>query len=222
VTFNADYVEAVADDYTDLLVRRVDGTLDELTFLRQIRQIVAPEIEPGMSFLDVGCASGYTYKSFAHLGIEYWGFDGERRYLDIARERLEPLGVPPERLVHGDIHTHHFGRTFDVVCCCNTLESLSDFRRPLERLCEWTGRLLIVRTLIDEHTQYLFVKGLNSRFPDLELPNNIYGRHEFVGLMAAGGLRVTEYADEYAEVHPKILQGIPHPHAILIGRRGPA
>ena len=80
------FVEVTEEGYTDLLIRRLKGEEPELTFVQQFRGLLAADLTPGASLLDVGCATGYAYHGFRGAGLAYTGIDIEERYLGIARD----------------------------------------------------------------------------------------------------------------------------------------
>ena len=63
------FVEVTGEGYTELLRKRLTGEIPELIWLKQFRKILTPHLLPGASFLDVGCATGYAYKSFKDYGV---------------------------------------------------------------------------------------------------------------------------------------------------------
>jgi len=95
------FVEITGSQYTELLLKRLRGEVPELTWLKQSRNILSPNLHRGVTLLDFGCATGYAYNSFKEFGIAYTGLDIEPEYLKIATQWFSD--IPDVSFLHYDI-----------------------------------------------------------------------------------------------------------------------
>src|SRR5262245_27459863 len=114
------FVEITGSNYTDLLRRRLTGETPELTWVQQFRDLLSPYLKPGASLLDLGCATGYAYKSFQKFDLRYTGLDVENTYLDIARDYFAGNGAC--KFLQHNIMEQPSPVKADIVICSATLE----------------------------------------------------------------------------------------------------
>lgn len=101
------------------------------------------------SALDVGTGDGLLAGELRAHVDEVVAIDSDRDVLTVAAR--EHTGI---EWVHGDVMTHDFGRTFDVVAALATVHHITDLRSALVRLADLTapGGVLVVIGLAREAT----------------------------------------------------------------------
>lgn len=97
------FTEITGPEYTELLLKRLRGEVPELTWLKQFRNILRPHLRPGVTLLDIGCATGYANNSFREFGAVYTGLDVEPEYLKIAAQWF--FDIPGADFLQYDITT---------------------------------------------------------------------------------------------------------------------
>jgi SAM-dependent methyltransferase len=218
--------EHTRESLFDLYARRARHELPEMTCHKQAVELLAPHIRPGMTILDAGCGSGYTFWSFHDRKIEvrYYGLDYTASFIDIGRANIPHHLLPPENLQVGAIED--LTRTYDAVLCINTLFCLPDYRQGLERLAMAARRFLIIRTTLDHETTiryetddfldegYQGPGGLRAYF-------NIWSMAEVSSYLEDLGFTVRHVTDEYTNDQPEISAGKIFPYRVLFCRRRP-
>ncbi|TDL45861.1 class I SAM-dependent methyltransferase [Microbacterium oleivorans] len=108
-----------------------------------LHRVVIGAIPPqARSALDVGAGDGMLSAELRRALPDVVGIDVDGGVL--ARAAADHPGI---RWIEGDVMTHEFGRTFDVVTAVATVHHLPDLRAAIGRLAELTspgGALVIV------------------------------------------------------------------------------
>ena len=152
-------------EHEGTLVYRARGELGEMESTKQLTELVGAVYKPGMRVLDVGCNAGHYLRGLRRLDpdLDYTGVDNYAYYVDQAREIY--ADDPNARFEIKDIHQPLFpDDPYDITFCCNVLLHLPDFRPPLRNLLESTRSVLLLRTLMGEHT----TKVKRAIIPDLD------------------------------------------------------
>lgn len=107
----------------------------------QARSLIAEAVEPGQTFLDVGCANGYLMESMARwTGVEPYGLEISPQLADLARARLPRWA---DRISVGNALTWEPPHRFDVVRTGLEYVPRPRRRRLVEHLLSYCDRLVI-------------------------------------------------------------------------------
>jgi hypothetical protein len=105
------------------------------------RSLLADAVEPGQTFLDVGCANGLLMECMARwAGIEPYGLELSPELAGLARRRLPHWAV---RIWEGNALTWEPPRGFDVARTCLDYVPLPRRRQLVEHLLGYCRRLVI-------------------------------------------------------------------------------
>jgi len=105
------------------------------------RSLLADAVEPGQTFLDIGCANGLLMESMARWrGVEPYGLDISRELAERARERLPQWA---ERIWVGNALEWTPPHRFNVVRTGLDYVPPPRARRLVEHLLSYAGRLVI-------------------------------------------------------------------------------
>jgi len=105
------------------------------------RSLLADAVEPGQTFLDVGCANGLLMESMARwAGVEPYGLDISRELAERARARLPHWA---ERIWVGNALEWTPPHRFDVVRTGLDYVPPRRSRQLVEHLLSYAGRLVI-------------------------------------------------------------------------------
>ncbi|MFH1140025.1 MAG: class I SAM-dependent methyltransferase [Pseudomonadota bacterium] len=204
----------------ELYARRARGE-EEMDAARQAAEILAPHITPGRTLLDAGCGAAYYYWSFRRRGldVEYYGLDYSPTLIRIGREFMPQAGLPPERLTCEAIED--LDRVFDLVICFNTLSWSPDFRRPLDRLCAATRRVLLLRDNLGDRTIYRWETDgfLDEGYNHLKAYWNQYSEREVTAFLEERGFEVTPIVDARAKGRLELVVGKPYYWKLLMAER---
>ena len=210
----------------DLYAQRARNELPEMTCHKQAVELLAPYVRPGMTVLDAGCGSGYTFWSFntRKLQVDYYGLDYTASFIDIGRANLPRELVPPEHLQIGAIED--LTDSYDAVLCINTLFCLPDYRQGLERLALSAREYLIIRTTLGHETtiRYETDDFLDQGYqgPDgLRAYFNIWSMAEVTSYLEELGFVVQHVIDERTNDQPEMSAGKIFPYRFLFCRRRP-
>ena len=92
----------------------------------------------GLRVLDIGCGGGFLAEEFAALGCRVTGVDPSPASVDAARAHAASRGLHIEYRVGAGEELPVPDASFDVACCCDVLEHVSD----LDRVISETARVL--------------------------------------------------------------------------------
>ncbi len=135
------------------LEKRAKGELPQMESTKQLTKLVKEVYRPGMRVLDVGCNVGHYLVGLREISseLEYKGVDAYAHYIEKAK-----------KIFSQDSHSSFEVKSifdplfpqapFDIVFSCNVLLHLPDFRTPLRNLIQSTKKVLLIRTLIGQHT----------------------------------------------------------------------
>ena len=201
------------------LVERARGALPPMESTKQLVQLVAGVYRPGMRVLDVGCNVGHYLRGLRALdpALDYTGVDAYAHYVERAREIFRDDRCAAFHV--RDVFEPLFPDTpFDIVYCCNVLLHLPDFRRPVRNLLASTRGVLLVRTLLGEHTTVV-KRAVAHAYDDAGEPldfvyQNTWETGYFTGFVEGLGWGVEVLEDEF---DPGVLAG---EHATVKRGRG--
>lgn len=150
-----DFDETFGDDYLHFYL----PSLSEETNDTEADQIVSLlGLEPGATVLDVPCGHGRIANRLARRACDVTGLDRTARFLDVAREDAETMGVAVDYR-EGDMRDLRWEAQFDAVVCWFTsfgyfedndnLEVLRQFRKVLR-----PGGAVLIETLHHDSCHY--------------------------------------------------------------------
>ena len=92
----------------------------------------------GLRVLDIGCGGGFLAEEFAALGCQVTGVDPSAVSIGAARAHAAGRGLRIDYLVGAGEELPVPDAAFDVACCCDVLEHVSD----VDRVIGETARVL--------------------------------------------------------------------------------
>ena len=92
----------------------------------------------GLRVLDIGCGGGFLAEEFAALGCRVTGVDPSPVSIDAARAHAAERGLRIDYRVGAGEELPVPDTAFDVACCCDVLEHVSD----VDRVISETARVL--------------------------------------------------------------------------------
>lgn len=108
------------NNYEKLMRARAEGKAEEMEAAKSLKESL--DYKEGMTVLDVGCGTGYYYRTLSQLdkNIDYTGTDITEGYLETARKNF-----PEAKFIKGDLMSLPFDdNSFDTVICVNVLQHL--------------------------------------------------------------------------------------------------
>lgn len=212
------FFEITGNAYTDLLRRRLAGDLPELTWLQQFRDLLHPHLAPGTSFLDIGCGTGYAYKSFADFGINYTGADVEDIYLSIAKEYF--AGREDVKFIKHDISAAPSPVRADIVICSAMLEHMPSMMPALGNLAGAAQKVLVLRTFLAQEEEVLKLPSpvKEHRSTAFKYSN----QYSFAGILRALhklGFSTVVHPDRYTQSMPHLVDGQARTFYVLVATR---
>jgi SAM-dependent methyltransferase len=206
----------------ELYARRCRGEEPEMDAHAQACDLLAERLSPGDVILDVGCGSGYFWRSLKARGLDatYYGVDAAPSLIQIGRNILAPQGLPPARLLVGRIED--LAGEVDHVLCINVISNIDNFHRPLERMLIMARRSVIVRESIGEGADYRYV--LDEYLdPDVKLSVHVnrYDKRDMSRFCEDRGFAVQFVTDRRTGGRPEVVVGYPHHWTFLVADRHP-
>ena len=95
-------------------------------------------LSSGPRVLDIGCGGGFLAEKFATRGCQVTGIDPSPVSIDAARAHATAHGLHIDYQVGSGEHLPAPDSAFDLACCCDVLEHVSD----LDRVISETARVL--------------------------------------------------------------------------------
>jgi 2-polyprenyl-6-hydroxyphenyl methylase/3-demethylubiquinone-9 3-methyltransferase len=92
----------------------------------------------GVRVLDIGCGGGFLAEEFAALGCQVTGVDPSPASISAARAHAARRGLPIDYRVGSGEDLPVPDAAFDVACCCDVLEHVSD----VDQVISETARVL--------------------------------------------------------------------------------
>jgi 2-polyprenyl-6-hydroxyphenyl methylase/3-demethylubiquinone-9 3-methyltransferase len=112
-------------------------TSGRITYFREV--LARLDMDPlGLRVLDLGCGGGFMAEEFARLGCRVVGIDPSAVSIGAARRHAVSAGLTIDYLVGSGERLPVQDSAFDVVCCCDVLEHVSD----LDLVIGQTARVL--------------------------------------------------------------------------------
>lgn len=212
------FFQITGNDFLDLMRRRLTGEMPELTWLQQVRDILEPDFAQGGSLLDVGCASGYAYRSFQRFAIRYHGLDIEEKFLDLARDWFKDN--PDVAFTQHDITRDPSPVTADAVICSATLEHAPSLMPALEHMARAADKVLVLRTFLGDREELVKLPSPVAEFRDTSFKHS--NQYSFTDVMRALhdlGFTVRVQADRYTQSMPELVDGLVRRHYVIVARR---
>lgn len=201
------FTEITGPEYTKLLLKRLRGEVPELTWLRQLRDILRPNLRPGVTLMDMGCATGYAYNSFKEFGVIYVGVDVEPTYLKIAAQWFSD--IPGVDFVEHDIVTRPPPRTADIVICSAMLERCPCLMPTLQHLVDGAKRILMLRMFLGDSEHIYTIPSPVPVYRNTHRKhNNQYSFKDVLGFIEGKGFKTRVYRDEYTDSMPQFVDGV--------------
>lgn len=212
------FFEITGDAYLDLMRQRLTGDLPELTWLQQVRDVLTPDLTAGASILDVGCGTGYAYRSFERFGVSYCGIDIEERFLAIARDWFRDN--PAVSFGQHDITRAPSPVSADVVICSATLEHAPALMPSLEHLAQAAGKVLVLRTFLGEDEELVRLPSPVPEFRDTMFKHsNQYAFGDVLRALHDLGFTIRVQPDRYTQSMPELVDGLVRRFYVVVARR---
>jgi len=212
------FIEITGPGYTELLLKRLRGEVPELTWLKQIRNILRPDLSPGVTLLDIGCGTGYAYNTFREFGVLYTGLDLESQYLRVAEQWF--AGVADIKFFQHDITTFPPPVTAEIVICSAMLEHCASLMPSLQNLVDGALRTIVLRTFLGnvEHI-YTISSPVPHHRETHKKYNNQYSFRDVLGYIEGRGFKTRVYRDEYTDGMPQLVDGVVRTFYVVCARK---
>ncbi len=204
----------------DLYRARAEGLEPEMICSGQGAEILAPEISPGDSLLDVGCAAGHFRNALESRGVSiaYHGIDPTESFVEAGRQAASGKGGPAPQLQA--MRIEDLSGAVDHAVSINVLSYLDNYHRPLERLLQMARKTVLIRESLGAETIYRYVE---DRFldpgPAARVYVNTYGLEEVRAFVHGYGFETTVITDRYSGGDATESIGYPHYWTFLLCRR---
>lgn len=206
--------------YQGKLTARVRNEEPALDCELQCYEILKPLLKPHMRLLDVGCATGYYYRTLQPLNIDYYGIDSCPEFIHAGQKEIHRYGLSPKKLRIMDIEDLS-GEKYDCVIAINSLLYCSNYHVALDRLLNATSKYLLIRTLLGDSTIYRYEEDgyLDEGYNHLKSHFNIYSINEMSEFISERGFKVKHIVDQHTQDIPEMVIGKIHPWRILLCER---
>ena len=212
------FVQITGEDYTKLLRHRLTGDAPELTWVQQVRDLLEPHLSKDVSLLDLGCATGYAYKTFRRFGIRYYGLDFEESYLAIARDYF--ANDKSAQFIGHDITAKAPPVTADIVICSAMLEHASALLPTLKFMADAACKVFVLRTFLGETEKIVKLPSPVREHRDTAFKYN--NQYSFEGVLRALhklDFRTTVHPDRYTQSMPHLVDGLARTFYVLVADR---
>jgi len=201
------FTEITGPEYTESLRKRVRGEVPEYNWLKQFRNILRANLRPGITLLDIGCATGYAYNSFREFGVVYLGLDFEAEYIKIASEWF--ADTPEAKFIQYDITASPPPQTAEIVICSATFEHLPHLMPALQHLVDGAERIIVLRTFLGDIEHIYDVPSLIPNYESTHRKYyNQFSFKDVLGYIEGRGFKARVYRDEHTDSMPQFLEGI--------------
>lgn len=201
------FTEITGPEYTEDLLKRLRGEVPELTWLKQFRNILVPNLYPGVTLLDIGCATGYAYNSFREFGVVYTGLDIEAEYLEVAKRWF--CDIPEVNFIQHAVTASAPPQTAEIVICSAMLEHCPCLMPALQHLVDAANRILILRTWLGEVEHIYSIPSPVAQYKSTHRKHdNQYSFKDVLGYIQGRGFKTRVYRDEYTDSMPQFLDGV--------------
>ncbi len=119
-------------------------------FFDALLEVTGGSLE-GRRVLDLGCNAGWWSLQAIEAGADFvLGVDNRQMHIDQANLVFEAKGIDSTRyrFEQGDVFTHDFGDSFDVVLCLGLMEHVAKPVELLERMAATGAELLVIDTAL--------------------------------------------------------------------------
>ena len=201
------FAPAADPDYFDVLLRRVNEDQPELTFLAQFRELFGDRLVPDVSLLDIGCATGYGYRSFQAAGVRYLGIDIDDTYLKAAADHF--ADEANAEFTHHDILQAPYVPRANLVICDALLEHLPALEPGLTNIAESCAGVLLLRTFLGPEEELYDRAAPNPSFQDTHRKySNQYAVADICARLSELGFSVEVIRDLHTESLPRLVDGV--------------
>ena len=204
----------------DLYRGRAAGTEPELICSGQAAEILADEISPGDSLLDVGCAAGHFRTALESRGVsvDYYGIDPTESFIEAGRDEAAGEDGPAPRL--RAIRIEDVSGAVDHAVSINVLSYLDNYHRPLERMLQMARKTVLIRESLGTEATYRYVE---DRFldpgPAARVYVNTYALDDVRAFVHGYGFETTVITDRFSGGGATESIGYPHYWKLLLCRR---
>jgi len=195
----------------ELYTRRCRQEVEEMTCHAQAAELLAPQVSPGDTLLDVGCGSGYFYHALhtRKIPVEYFGIDAAPSLIAIGKAVLPAYGLDPARLQV--MRIEDMDGEVDHIVCLNVLSNIDNYHRPLERMLRCAKKTVILRESLAETSSYAYVE---DKYLDagcsLKVYVNTYCLSEILNFVVSYGFTAQVVTDWRTNDKPEFVIGYPH------------
>lgn len=165
------------DELDDIPKPNKDNWLKEI-------ELMAQEIEPNATVLQVGCMNGVRIMALLKKrpDLNITGFDLEKDILEMAKKNFEKFGIKAN-LIHGDItKPPKMGQFNCVTCLNNTLGYIPEEEKAIENM-KSLGKIVMLSVYGEKFTDELaraYFESINLELTGID--NNIFHTKEFVNI----------------------------------------
>lgn len=206
-------------------ITRSSGSAPEMDSVRQAVDILSPLLQPGMSVLDVGCASGHAWHSLKPLGVQYFGIDSYQRGIEIGRHYLAEHGLPEHHLRALPVESLPKGEQYDAVLCLNTLNYAPMYQSVLEIMARAARSYMVIRSNFADETEVRFLPDilLEPGYHTMRAFFNVFGRADIQSFLESEGFEVQWLPDRRQQERfggqPEVVGGVVFNYEFLVARR---
>ena len=183
--------------YVKSCIDRASNNAPTMDSIQQAVDLLQPHLQPNMSVLDVGCASGQAWHAFKPLLVDYYGIDSYERGIKVGQHILPHHGLPAHHLRILHLEDLPLDETYDATICLSTLYYFPMYQRPLEILSRVTQKWIIIRSSFADQTQVRYLPDilLEDGYQHIRDYFNIYSQSEIQDFLVSEGFRVTWIPD---------------------------
>lgn len=172
----------------------------------------------GLLALDIGCGGGFLAEEFAALGCRVTGVDPSPASISAARAHAAGRGLPIDYRVGSGEDLPVPDAAFDVACCCDVLEHVSDVDRVISETARVLkpGGLYLFDTINRTRTSKLLAIKVVQQWPLTRLTDVAFhdwdmfiAPAELAGILKRHGLAPAEMTGLGARAKPlAVLRGL--------------
>lgn len=207
-------------DILRLYTARATGDEPEMTCAGQAAEILAQEVHPGDSLLDIGCAAGHFRNALQSrkIDVSYHGIDPTEAFIQAGWRCAKAKGEEASNLKV--LRIEDLSGDVDHVVCMNVLSFLDNYHRPLERLLQMAGKTVLIRESMGQESVYRYVPDpYLDEGPASRVYVNSYALDEVRAFIDSYNYETTVITDRYSGGDVTDSIGYPHYWTFLLCRR---
>lgn len=189
------------DDYFTMVEARIRSV--DMVWVSQFLDIISESgfASQNLSIKDIGCQAFQFYKLMKKRGLscEYFGYELEKRYVDIGLRYFPELDG---RYVIGDFSRIDDPIRTDVSVCSATIEHVDRWGPFLENMLGTTSKLALIRTFLGDSTERTEARlvGAAATYPIWQ-----FSFRDFLTAVRRQGFLPEVLRDRYTDSLPKLL-----------------